>query len=66
MKPFLKRQSDLQRVRPVGECTRCGVELYPGGDCWRIGGQVLCGDCVAEWIREELAPFRVKLEEVER
>ena len=66
MRPIFKRQNDLQRVPPAGQCTRCGEELYPAGYCWRLGGQVLCEDCAVKWIREELAPFRVKLEEVER
>lgn len=66
MKPIIKRQNDLQRVRPVGECARCAEELYPGSCCWRIGGQTLCKKCTVEWVLEELAPFRAYCEEVER
>lgn len=66
MRPVFKRQNDLQRVHPAGQCTRCGEELYPACYCWRIGGAVLCEACAVEWIREELIPFRMRYEEVER
>lgn len=65
MRAIRKRQNDLQRVPPVGQCTRCGAELYPTGCCWRLRGQILCESCAVAWIREELAPYRVTWEEME-
>ncbi len=52
-----KKTRDSQRVRPVGQCSRCGGEAYPGDLCWRLGGQTLCEDCLTPWLLAELAPF---------
>ena len=54
---------DLQRMAPLGFCTRCGGELYPRQPHWRVGGQLLCRTCAAQWALEVLAPYRVDGEE---
>ena len=33
-------------------CDRCGTELYAGSFCYRIGGQRICADCLADFARE--------------
>lgn len=45
-----KKHRDPQRLRPMGECSRCGAEQYPGGVCWRVNGQVICEDCALAWL----------------
>ena len=40
-------------------CDRCGTELYAGSFCYRIGGQRICPDCLADFAREY---FRSALE----
>ena len=52
-----KKQKDIQRAQPHGQCTRCGGELYPGTLRWQLWGQVLCEECLVPWIMAELAPY---------
>lgn len=48
---------DLQRVRPITRCTLCDRELYHGTGIWQLNGQILCRDCLMEWLLGELAPY---------
>ena len=61
-----KRYRDAQRSSPLARCARCGGELYAGSGCWRLGGRVLCEDCVIPWLLEELSAFHIRCEEVRR
>ena len=63
MRTVHKTYQDPQRAYPVGICSQCGRDLYPGSPCWRLCGQSLCGDCLLPWLVEELAAFRVRWEE---
>lgn len=47
-----------RRSAPLLRCRRCGGELYAGEAAWRFVGVVLCEDCAAPWLLEELAACR--------
>lgn len=47
-------------------CAQCGGELYPGDRCWQLWGGLLCEACVGPWLLGEMAPFCVRLGEVEQ
>ena len=64
MRKVAKKQRDRQRTLPVGQCSRCGREFYPGTLCWRIAGMTLCEACFGPWIQEELAAYCLPAEEV--
>ena len=50
MRTVHKTYQDPQRAYPVGICSQCGRDLYPGSPCWRLCGQSLCGDCLLPWL----------------
>lgn len=64
MRTIHKRYPDPQRAFPAAECFRCGGELYHGDMCWRLSGRVLCEQCAASWLLEELSACRIRLKEV--
>lgn len=66
MRSIHRRNRDLQREAPAGVCAQCGGELYPGDRCWQLWGGLLCETCVGPWLLGEMAPFCVRLGEVEQ
>lgn len=66
MRIIPKRHRDPQRRVPAGECALCGGDLYPGQHVWKLWGRLLCEDCAARWVLEELAACRIRLGEVEQ
>ena len=40
-------------------CDRCGEEIYDGEEYYRVDGQIICTDCVAEYARRLLWPCRM-------
>ena len=39
-------------------CSFCGAEIANGEGYWYCNGASICGDCLPEFARQELAPFR--------
>lgn len=39
-------------------CTLCGREVPAGGEYWACNGHQICGGCLPEFARRELAPYR--------
>lgn len=39
-------------------CTGCGREILPGEEYWACNGSRVCGDCLPDLARRELAPCR--------
>ena len=39
-------------------CTLCGQEILTGEEYWRCNGFSVCGDCLPEFARQELAACR--------
>ena len=56
---------DPQRAPVRSQCTRCGGEIYAGSSLWQLNGQILCRDCLIEWLMRELAPWHRICGEVE-
>lgn len=66
MRTIHKKHRDLQRAVPAAECALCGGALYPGENCWRLWGRVLCGACAGSWLSDNLALCGMRLREVGR
>lgn len=53
---------DLIRKHSAGDrvlrCTLCGAEICSGEDYWYCNGTSVCRDCLADYARRELAPYR--------
>ncbi len=48
-------------------CSLCGREITGGEEYWYCNGSSICGQCLAEFARGELAPYRlVRGKEAER
>ena len=45
-------------IIPRLSCSFCGAEISVGETYWYINGFVLCGDCLPDFARMELAPCR--------
>lgn len=43
---------------PVLLCSRCGIQVQRGESYWYLNGAVICADCLPEFARGELEPFR--------
>jgi len=54
---FLRR-IDCRPERRVLLCTLCGGEIGKGEDYWYLNGESICGSCLEEFARIELAPYR--------
>lgn len=39
-------------------CTLCGREIPTGWEYWYCNGNCVCPDCLLDFARSELAPFR--------
>ena len=39
-------------------CTLCGQAIPPGSPYWYLNGSCICPDCLSEFARQELAPYR--------
>ena len=44
----MRRSERRARERVYGYCRACGGEVYLGEACFRVGGRLLCRDCVRE------------------
>ncbi len=44
----MRRSEWRARERVYGYCRACGGEVYLGEACFRVGGRLLCRDCVRE------------------
>ena len=55
---FPRRFADRQLQWPVGACSRCRAELYPGDVFWQIEGRLVCEDCLEGFARSYFAPCR--------
>ena len=51
-----------QKSRRLGRhtlfCTLCGREITIGEDYWYCNGSCICSDCLSDFARAELAPYR--------
>lgn len=52
----LQRENDGSAVRAL--CDLCGGEIYWGEAFYRVDGETVCEDCVGDYARRILAPFR--------
>lgn len=52
----LMYEEDGSTVRAV--CDLCGGEIYQEETFYRVDGETVCEDCVADYARGLLAPFR--------
>ena len=43
--------------RTAAECDLCGGEIYRGRRYYRINGQTVCPDCLADYARAVFAGF---------
>lgn len=41
-------------------CSLCGQEILSGEEYWLCNGACVCGDCLPEFARLELAPCRLR------
>ena len=44
--------------RPAVRCTLCGREITTGETYWYCNGSSVCGCCLGDFARAELAPYR--------
>lgn len=56
MKFPLLREEDGSAVRAI--CDLCGGEIYMEEDFYRVDGENICENCVEDYARHILAPFR--------
>lgn len=50
------READGSAVRAI--CDLCGDEIYDEEPFYRVDGENVCNDCVGDYARRILAPFR--------
>ena len=50
------READGRAVRAI--CDLCGGEIYDEEPFYRVDGENVCNDCVGDYARRVLAPFR--------
>ena len=50
----------IRRLREGGclLCSLCGREILQGAPYWYLNGESVCEDCLPEFARLELAPYR--------
>ena len=53
----LYRENSLHRRQNL-RCSLCGAEITEGEGYWYCNGASVCGACLPEFARQELAPFR--------
>lgn len=46
MRVVRRKTKDRERAVPIGVCTLCGLESYPGQSFVRIWGNTVCRDCL--------------------
>ncbi len=51
-------QNFRRRWRHPLFCTLCGREIPAGWEYWYCNGSCVCPDCLVDFARSELAPFR--------
>lgn len=44
--------------REAAECDLCGGTIYQGQSYYRVNGEVICEDCLGDYARRMLAPWR--------
>lgn len=51
---------EIRRRREGGRllCSLCGGEIPRGALYWCLNGEIVCEDCLPEFARLELAPYR--------
>lgn len=51
---------EIRRCRKGGSllCSLCGGEIPRGAPYWYLNGESVCEDCLPEFARLELAPYR--------
>ena len=49
----------MQREKPVAVCDECGGDIYDGEECWCVDGAYICPDCLADFARRLLGPYRI-------
>ena len=51
---------EIRRCRKGGRllCSLCGGEITRGAPYWDLNGESVCEDCLPEFARLELAPYR--------
>lgn len=50
------READGSAVRTT--CDLCGGEIYAEETFYRVDGETVCDNCVGDYARRVLAPFR--------
>ncbi len=53
MRRINRRTRDRERMSPIGICTLCGLELYPGQRYLRAWGCTVCGSCLVRLLAGE-------------
>ncbi|WP_455582382.1 hypothetical protein [Dysosmobacter sp.] len=51
-------QTMHRRRRHCLFCTLCGREISTGQEYWYCNGSCICADCLSDFARAELAPYR--------
>lgn len=57
-KTYETRQERIRRRREYVICRVCGERIYKGDDlyeqddCYEIDGELICGECIQDYIRE--------------
>ncbi len=52
------KQNHRRQRRHTLVCSLCGQAITIGEEYWYCNGSSICSDCLAEFARAELAPYR--------
>ena len=52
------RKTTCRQRRHILLCSLCGQEIAPGEEYWYCNGSSVCGCCLGDFARAELAPYR--------
>lgn len=43
--------SEYPEIEPYCQCDMCGEPIYDGEDYWDINGDIVCEDCLLEYMQ---------------
>ena len=52
------RKTTCRQGRHILLCSLCGQEITPGEEYWYCNGSSVCRECLTDFARAELAPYR--------
>ena len=52
------RKTTCRQRRHILLCSLCGQEIAPGEEYWYCNGSSVCRECLPDFARAELAPYR--------